>query len=150
MYLSSCISPSPCVQRLGLPEEGKPLVVWGSGSPRRQFIYSLDLARLILWVVRDYNEVAPIILSGGFHKQQHDNTWGGWGGFGFTLPSEANNVVPFSLVTVGEEQEVSIKEAAEAVVRALDFKGGVVVSFIHPAQRWGVCCHKEREPQRLP
>lgn len=33
------------------------------------------------------------------------------------------------LVPVGEEDEVSIKEAAEAVVQALDFKGEVVVSF---------------------
>lgn len=33
------------------------------------------------------------------------------------------------LVSVGEEDEVSIKEAAEAVVEALDFKGEVVVSF---------------------
>lgn len=32
-------------------------------------------------------------------------------------------------VPVGEEDEVSIKEAAEAVVEALDFKGEVVVSF---------------------
>lgn len=47
-------------------EEGKPLVVWGSGTPRRQFIYSLDLARLFLWVLREYNEVEPIILSGEF------------------------------------------------------------------------------------
>lgn len=45
-------------------EEGKPLMVWGSGSPRRQFIYSLDLARLFLWVLREYPEVEPIILSG--------------------------------------------------------------------------------------
>lgn len=45
-------------------EEGKPLVVWGSGTPRRQFIYSLDLARLFLWVLREYPEVEPIILSG--------------------------------------------------------------------------------------
>ncbi|XP_056270522.1 GDP-L-fucose synthase-like [Pseudoliparis swirei] len=71
-------------------KEGKPLVVWGSGTPRRQFIYSLDLARLFLWVMREYPEVEPIILS------------------------------------VGEEEEVSIKEAAEAVVQALDFKGEVV------------------------
>ncbi|KAM8744672.1 GDP-L-fucose synthase-like [Acanthopagrus latus] len=71
-------------------KEGKPLVVWGSGTPRRQFIYSLDLARLFIWVLRDYREVDPIILS------------------------------------VGEEDEVSIKEAAEAVVKALDFKGEVV------------------------
>lgn len=45
-------------------EEGTALQVWGSGRPRRQFIYSLDLARLFLWVLREYNEVEPIILSG--------------------------------------------------------------------------------------
>ncbi|XP_004068165.1 GDP-L-fucose synthase [Oryzias latipes] len=71
-------------------KEGKPLTVWGSGNPRRQFIYSLDLARLFLWVLREYPEVDPIILS------------------------------------VGEEDEVSIKEAAEAVVESLGFKGQVV------------------------
>uniref|UniRef100_A0AAQ5YE84 GDP-L-fucose synthase n=1 Tax=Amphiprion ocellaris TaxID=80972 RepID=A0AAQ5YE84_AMPOC len=71
-------------------KEGKPLVVWGSGTPRRQFIYSLDLARLFLWVLREYPEVEPIILS------------------------------------VGEEDEVSIKEAADALVEALGFKGEVM------------------------
>uniref|UniRef100_A0A665TEC4 GDP-L-fucose synthase n=1 Tax=Echeneis naucrates TaxID=173247 RepID=A0A665TEC4_ECHNA len=71
-------------------KEGRPLVVWGSGSPRRQFIYSLDLARLFLWVLREYPEVDPIILS------------------------------------VGQEDEVSIKEAADAVTKALGFKGEVV------------------------
>lgn len=71
-------------------KEGTPLTVWGSGKPRRQFIYSLDLARLFLWVLREYDEVEPIILS------------------------------------VGEEDELSIKEAAEGVVNALQFKGEVV------------------------
>ena len=44
-------------------------VIWGTGSPRRQFIYSRDLARLMIWVLREYKEVAPIILSGNlsFH-----------------------------------------------------------------------------------
>lgn len=68
---------------------GSALTVWGTGKPRRQFIYSLDLARLFIWVLREYNEVEPIILS------------------------------------VGEEDEVSIKEAAEAVVEAMDFSGEV-------------------------
>jgi NAD dependent epimerase/dehydratase family len=45
-------------------EKGEPFVVWGTGSPRRQFIYSLDLARLFIWVLREYDEVSPIILSG--------------------------------------------------------------------------------------
>lgn len=30
----------------------------------RQFIYSLDLAKLVLWVLREYEEIEPIILSG--------------------------------------------------------------------------------------
>lgn len=44
-------------------KEGKPLVVFGSGKPLRQFIYSLDLAKLFLWVLREYEEIDPIILS---------------------------------------------------------------------------------------
>lgn len=71
-------------------KNGSPLVVWGSGKPRRQFIYSLDLARLIIWALREYQEIEPIILS------------------------------------VGEEEEVSIKEAAECIVASMGFKGQVI------------------------
>ncbi|XP_064410587.1 GDP-L-fucose synthase [Latimeria chalumnae] len=66
------------------------LTVWGSGKPRRQFIYSLDLARLFIWVLREYDEIDPIILS------------------------------------VGEEDEVSIKEAAESIVEGMSFTGEVL------------------------
>jgi len=38
-------------------------VVFGTGTPLRQFIYSKDLAQLLDWVVREYNEVEPIILA---------------------------------------------------------------------------------------
>uniref|UniRef100_A0A672NM04 Tissue specific transplantation antigen P35B n=1 Tax=Sinocyclocheilus grahami TaxID=75366 RepID=A0A672NM04_SINGR len=68
----------------------KTYLVWGSGRALRQFIYSLDLARLFLWVLREYDEVEPIILS------------------------------------VGEEDELSIKFAADAVVEALGFEGEVI------------------------
>lgn len=50
-----------CFYRLG---DKTPLDVWGSGTPRRQFIYSVDLARLILWSLRDYDEIEPVILCG--------------------------------------------------------------------------------------
>lgn len=43
--------------------DGTPLTVWGTGNALRQFIYSLDLARLFVWVLRNYNETDPIILS---------------------------------------------------------------------------------------
>ncbi|XP_016406670.1 GDP-L-fucose synthase isoform X1 [Sinocyclocheilus rhinocerous] len=71
-------------------KEGKPLQVWGSGRALRQFIYSLDLARLFLWVLREYDEVEPIILS------------------------------------VGEEDELTVKDAVDAVAEAFGFEGEVI------------------------
>lgn len=38
-------------------------VVWGSGNPLREFIYSKDVARLAEWAVENYNETDPIIFS---------------------------------------------------------------------------------------
>jgi len=38
-------------------------VVWGSGRPLREFIYSKDVAKLSLWALNNYNEDIPIILS---------------------------------------------------------------------------------------
>merc|ERR1712032_647638 len=38
-------------------KNGTPFEIWGTGSPLRQFIYSLDLARLFVWVLREYGEV---------------------------------------------------------------------------------------------
>jgi GDP-L-fucose synthase len=52
----------------------------------RQFIYSEDLARLMLWTLDNYHEPDPIILS------------------------------------VGEEDEVSIKDVALMVAKAMDFQ----------------------------
>lgn len=46
------------------PEEERIFHVYGTGKPLRQFIYSYDLARLAIWVLRDYESVEPIILSG--------------------------------------------------------------------------------------
>lgn len=37
--------------------------VLGTGRALRQFIYSLDIAKLIIWVLRNYNDVEPVILS---------------------------------------------------------------------------------------
>ncbi|XP_065560311.1 GDP-L-fucose synthase-like isoform X1 [Artemia franciscana] len=63
-------------------KENRALSVFGTGKPRRQFIYSYDLARLFIWVLRNYNSVEPIILS------------------------------------VGEEEEVSIAEVADMIAKA--------------------------------
>jgi len=44
-------------------KNGTPFEIWGTGKPLRQFIYSLDLAKLFIWVMRDYQEIEPIILA---------------------------------------------------------------------------------------
>lgn len=54
--LTSCLS----------PENGTPFVVSGTGKPLRQFIYSHDLAKLFIWMLREYDDVEPVILSGPF------------------------------------------------------------------------------------
>lgn len=68
----------------------EPFTVWGSGTPLRQFIFNEDLGALMIWVMRSYESIDPIILS------------------------------------VGEEDEVSIKHAALAVAEGMGYNGEVV------------------------
>jgi len=44
-------------------KNGTAFEIWGTGAPLRQFIYSIDLAKLFVWVLREYDEVDPIILA---------------------------------------------------------------------------------------
>jgi len=44
-------------------QEKKEMVIWGSGKPLRQFIYAPDLAKLIVWAMRSYDQGDPIIMS---------------------------------------------------------------------------------------
>jgi len=63
-------------------------IVRGTGSPLRQFIYSTDLAKLIMWTLENYND--NIILS------------------------------------VSENDEVSIKDAAYIIAKAFDYEDRLV------------------------
>lgn len=42
---------------------GEDFVVWGTGKPLREFIYSKDVAKLTEWVLDEYDEDEPIIFS---------------------------------------------------------------------------------------
>jgi len=44
-------------------KEGKDMTAFGTGKPLRQFIYSYDLAKLFIWVMRSYDSPEPIILA---------------------------------------------------------------------------------------
>jgi len=68
-------------------KNGTPFVVGGSGRPLRQFIFSYDLAKCFIWMLRNHDDVEPVILS------------------------------------VAEEEEMSVKEIADAIVKAVGFEG---------------------------
>lgn len=52
------------IHKCYLARENKtPLTIWGSGKPLREFIFSRDVAKLTEWVLYNYNENEPIILS---------------------------------------------------------------------------------------
>ena len=52
------------IHKCYLARENKtPLTIWGSGKPLREFIYSKDVAKLTEWVLHNYDENEPIILS---------------------------------------------------------------------------------------
>lgn len=71
-------------------EAGEDFIVRGSGIPLRQFIYSEDLAVLIMKVLEDYQENGSIILS------------------------------------VSEEDEVSIKDIAHEIAKAFNYEERIV------------------------
>ena len=75
-------------------QNNEDFVIWGSGAPLRQFIYNEDLGELIVWIMRNYNSVEPVILS------------------------------------VGAEEECSIKDVAMGVAEAMKFQGRVVVRVV--------------------
>jgi len=44
-------------------ERADDLTLWGSGSPRREFLLSLDMARVVLWAVEHYDDTETMIVS---------------------------------------------------------------------------------------
>lgn len=96
---------------LGIPEKNVQFSVFGTGKPLRQFIYSLDLARLIMWTVRNYDTVEPIILSGDLTAIKNSFT---------------TRTTLLFFIIVDEAAEVSIANVAEAIGKAFGFKGQLV------------------------
>jgi len=64
-------------------------VVYGTGKPLRQFLYSLDAGHMAIWAMLNYENEEPVIIS------------------------------------VGEEDEISIADAAKVILDKMHFKGQV-------------------------
>ncbi|KAL7004502.1 hypothetical protein EMMF5_005983 [Cystobasidiomycetes sp. EMM_F5] len=84
---------------------GTPFVVSGSGKPLRQFIYSRDLAKLFGMLFNTHRGCTTHISS--------LIVW---------MLNEYKEIDPL-ILSVGEDEEVSIKQVADAIVKAMDFQG---------------------------
>jgi len=45
--------------------ENRELTVWGTGAPLREFVYVDDIANLVKWMLDEYSDPSPLILSSG-------------------------------------------------------------------------------------
>jgi len=80
----------------------KQIVVWGTGTPRREFLFSEDLAQACVFLMNLEDEVYSSLLSG----------------------------VP--LINIGTGKDVTIRELAEQVCDVLGFKGELVFDTSKP------------------
>jgi GDP-L-fucose synthase len=48
------------------------LSVWGSGNPLREFIFSKDVAKITLWMLNNYSDSEPLILTSGTETSIRD------------------------------------------------------------------------------
>jgi len=93
---------------------GLPLKVFGTGRPLRQFIYSMDLAQLLIWTIRNYRENEPIMLS------------------------------------VGEEQEVSIADVVKQIVKSTNFEGEILYDTSMPEGQYKKTASNKKLLEHLP
>ena len=43
--------------------QGLEFKIWGDGTPKREFIYSLDMAKIIIWMLKKYDSDQPLIVA---------------------------------------------------------------------------------------
>jgi len=86
-------------------QQGLPLVVAGSGAPLRQFIYSRDLALLLIWTLEHYDAKTDD------EKTDDEKTKNGSG----TL-----------ILSVDPEDEISIAEVVQHIANAFEFDNDIV------------------------
>ena len=110
-------------------KDGTDFTIWGSGTPLRQFIFSQDLAELTVWTLRKVGTGADEGGRSGALLSLHSAITPPPPVCAFSFSQSArlqyDSVDPI-ILSVGEEEEVSIKDVALAVAEAMEFKGSVV------------------------
>ena len=88
-------------------QDGMPLVIAGSGSPLRQFIYSHDLAHLLIWTLEHYDAK----LDSSENNNDGDGT---------------------IILSVDPDDEISISQVVQHIADAMEFENDIVYDMSKP------------------
>ena len=87
------------------------VTVWGTGKPRREFLYNTDLADACLKLMQLKNSQYQKILNNNVEKE------------GLPLPP---------LVNIGYGSDITIKELAKTIKNVVGYKGGILFDESKP------------------
>ena len=88
--------------------EQKEVVLWGTGTPRREFIYVDDLAEAGIFIMNSNIGTSDVPNINGNNRT-----------------SDVQNNFNFDLINIGTGTDLTIKELAEMIKRIFDFKGEI-------------------------
>ena len=99
-------------------QEGVPLVVAGSGAPLRQFIYSRDLALLLIWALEHYDSIND---SNGNDSNGNDSN-------GSNNDSSNGTLI----LSVDPADEISIAQVVRHIADAMGLDNDIVYDLSQP------------------
>ncbi len=94
--------------------------IWGSGKPRREFLYSEDMADACVFIMenRDFKDIVS-----SRHSQQSRHS---------EIDSESNQEIKNTHINIGTGVDISIKELAETIKDIVGFKGKLYFNDTKP------------------
>lgn len=103
-------------------QQGAPLVVAGSGAPLRQFIYSRDLALLLIWTLEHYDSNKDINNSVSNSDSGNDSTSSG----------NDSNSSGTLILSVDPADEISIAQVVRHIADAMGLDNDIVYDLSQP------------------
>jgi GDP-L-fucose synthase len=99
------------------------VMVWGTGTPRREFLYSDDMADACIHLMNLPDEHFNTLLGSGAKLNPSPVSGGGAGGEGEFMPP---------LVNIGVGHDLTIRELAETVKEVIGYEGDIVFDPTKP------------------
>jgi len=108
----------------GSQDEGSFVEIWGSGTPKREFLWSEEMADACVFIMEnvDFSDtISSISLQG--NKQLNQSLASG---------TNINNEIRNTHINIGTGKEVSIRELAKLIKVTIGFKGELVFNTSKP------------------